>query len=355
MAVPYLAPVRHVMPLTTIRRTRELPGAGTVTVRVNEKVQAQDVLGEAEFGPRHFFLDLARGLGVSEGQVSKYMTKQRGDLVSADEIIAGPAGMARRTVRAPSDGRIINLERGRLLFQARGRVAEVRAGFPSTVISSDGVRRVTLETAGALIQGVWGNGRQDFGLMRMIGEGPRSKLHTRAMDIQLRGAVIVAGQCDHPAPLQQASELSLRGLILGGMAAALIPVARRLPYPVIVLGGFGDFPISGPAFNLLAGNAGREVAVEARLPAPFDPQGPEIIIPLPSDRAVDLPEDVIPIAPGVRVRVVRAPLQGVIGEVREILPRAEELASGILARTAVISIEGSGPTRVPLANLEILG
>jgi hypothetical protein len=78
------------------------------------------------------------------------------------------------------------------------------------------------------------------------------------MDIQLRGAVIVAGQCDHPAPLHQAGELSLRGLILGGMAAALIPMARRLPYPIVVLGGFGDFPISAPIFNLLASNAGRK-------------------------------------------------------------------------------------------------
>ncbi len=355
MAITYLPPVRHVLPLTTVRRTRELPAAGAVTVRVNEKVQAQDVLGEAEVSPKHFFLDLARGLGVPEIQVQKYLEKQTGDLVNADEIIAGPAGVARRTVRAPSDGRIISFAGGKVLFQVRGRKAEVKAGFPGLIIATDGVRRVTLETTGALIQGVWGNGKQDYGLMRMVGDGPRSRLQTRLMDIQLRGAVIVAGQCDHPAPLQQAGELSLRGLILGGMAAALIPMARGLPYPIVVLGGFGDFPISAPIFNLLASNAGREVAVEGRTPSSYEIYGPEVIIPLPSDHSVELPEDVIPLGPGVRVRILRAPLQGVVGEVREILPRAEEMPSGMLARTAVVSIEGSGPARVPLANLEVLG
>ena len=119
MAITYLPPMRHVMPLTTIRRTRELPAAGAITVRVNEKVQAQDVLGEAEVAPRHFFLDLARGLGVPETQVQRYIVKQKGDVVNADEIIAGPAGVARRTVRAPSDGRIISFSGGRVLFQSR--------------------------------------------------------------------------------------------------------------------------------------------------------------------------------------------------------------------------------------------
>jgi hypothetical protein len=355
MAITYLPPVRHVLPLTTVRRTRELPASGAVTVRVNEKVQAQDVLGEAEVAPKHFFLDLARGLGVGETQVQRYIVKQPGDSVNADEIIAGPAGVARRTVRAPSDGQIISFGRGKVLFQSRGRVAEVRAGFPGVVIASDGVKRVTLETTGALIEGVWGNGKQDFGLMRMVGEGPRSRLQTRLMDIQLRGAVIVAGLCDHPAPLQQAGELSLRGLILGGMAAALIPMAMRLPYPLVVLGGFGDFPISAPVFNLLAGNVGREVAVEGRTPGAYETYGPEVIIPMPSERSIDLPEDVIPLEPGVRVRIVRAPLQGVVGEIREILPRAEEMPSRMLARSAVVKIEGSAPARVPLANLEILG
>ena len=103
----YIPPVTHVTPLTTIRRERVLPVPGVVTVRVNEKVQASHVVAEAETVPRHFFLDVVRGLGVSQQNVGRHIVRREGDRVDAGEVIAGPVGIARRTIRAPADGRII--------------------------------------------------------------------------------------------------------------------------------------------------------------------------------------------------------------------------------------------------------
>ncbi len=351
---PYLPPVTHVLPLTTVRRERRLPIAGTVTVRVNERVQAQDVIAEAELAPRHYFLNLSRGLGVSVAQTGRHLVRQKGDRVDAGDVIAGPVGLARRTVRAPADGVIAGLTRGRVLFQARGRTFELRAGFPGIVVSTDGVRTVILETTGALLQAVWGNGKQDFGVLRLVADDPASKLRTRSLDLQLRGAVVVAGLCDNPAPLHQATELSVRGIVLGGMSSELIPVARRLPYPVIVMEGFGDLPISPPIFHLLKENAGRDVALEGRPPEAYEAQRPEVIIPLPASREAKLPDQLIPLAPGLRVRALRGPQQGAVGVVQEILENAFGYPSGILARSAIVDLEGTGLVTLPLANLEIL-
>lgn len=350
----YLAPVTHVLPLTTVRRERRLPIPGSVTVRVNERVQAQDVVAEAELAPRHYFLDLSRGLGVPVRQTGRHLVRSRGDRVEAGELIAGPVGVARRTVRAPADGRIAAVAEGRVLFQARGRPFELRAGFPGVVISTDGVRSVNLETTAALLQGVWGNGKQDFGVLRTVGEGPGSRLQPAGLDIQLRGAVLVAGYADNPAPLHQATELSVRGLILGGLSSALIPVARRLPYPVIVMEGFGELPISEPIYGLLKNNAGREAAVEARPMTHYLNERPEVIIPLPSNRDVNPPEEVIPLAVGRRVRIIRGSERGAVGIVSEIPDKAVGYPSGLLARSAVVRVEGAGAITAPLANLEIL-
>lgn len=350
----YLPPVTHVLPMTTIRRERRLPVAGTVTARVNERVQAQDVIAEAELAPRHYFLDLSRGLGVPVREAARHLVKEEGARVEAGEVLAGPVGLARRTVRAPADGKIAAITEGRVLFQARGRPYELRAGFPGTVISTDSERSVMLETTGALIQGVWGNGKQDFGVLRLVGEGAGSALQTRSLDLQLRGAVLAAGYCENPAPLHQATELSVRGLILGGLASELIPVARRLPYPVVVMEGFGKLPLCQPIFQLLTNNAGRDVALEARPSEPHAAQRPEVIIPLPSSREADLPDEVIPMAPGLRVRALSGPQKGEVGVVREIMDKAFGYPSGILARSAIVDVEGSGPMALPLANLEVL-
>jgi hypothetical protein len=354
MADTYLTPLTHVLPLTTIRRERRLPIPGAITVRVNQKVQAADVIAEAEQTPRHAFLDISRSLGVPRREVAQHIKRKEGERVEAGGIIAGPVGFTRRTVRAPANGRVVRIKDGRVLFAFRGRHLELRAGFPGTVTATDGASVVSLETTGALIQAKWGNGRQDFGVMRLIGEGPGSRLQTGQLDINLRGAVLVAGACDQPAPLHQATELAVRGVILGSISSELIPVARRLPYPLVVLEGFGRLPINESAYSIIASNVGREAAIDARPSMPYGIRKPEIIVSLPATRDADLPDEVILLESGVRVRILRPPHQSQVGIVQELLREAVAYPSGVRARSAVVAVEAEGAVTVPLANLEVL-
>jgi hypothetical protein len=293
-------------------------------------------------------------LDVNSREVSRYLNRERGERIEKGEIIAGPAGITRRTVRAPSDGKIVAITGGSVLFEVRSDPHILRAGMPGEVVGMDGTMSVVLETTGALIQGSWGNGRQDFGVMRMIGESAKERLLTDQLDVKLRGAVLVAGICDHPAPLHQAKELAVRGIILGGMSADLVPVAKSLPYPIIVLEGFGALSINIAAYELLKTSQGREAALDARPIKLYDPHRPEVIIPLPVVNPVELPEDLIPISRGVRVRVTRSPYQGAVGVVGEILPHTVSYPSGVQAQSASVELEIFGTTTVPLANLNVL-
>jgi hypothetical protein len=248
----------------------------------------------------------------------------------------------------------MKLEEGKILFQERTRTFQLRAGFPGTVVASDGANVVSIETTGALLSATWGNGKRGFGVMRMVDEDPSSRLAADRLDIILRGAVLVAGVCDHPAPLHQATELSVRGLILGSMISDLIPIARRMSYPIVLTEGFGTSPINPAAFELLNSNNGREAAVDAELATEKHFKRPEVIIPLPATQEVSMPDEIIPIVPGVRVRVLRQPHQAEVGTVREVLDRAISYPSGILAKSASVELQGLGIKTVPLANLEIL-
>jgi hypothetical protein len=354
MSENILPPLRYCLPMTTIRRERRLPVAGTVTVRVNERLMAQDVVAEAEPGHRRLFIDLARGLGVDEDKVATFLRKQVGERVEAGAVIAGPVGVARRTVRAPSDCRIVAIVGGKMLLEERGRPLHLRAGIPGIVISTDGVRSVILETTGAIVQGVWGNGRQEFGVMRLAGKRPDLVLSSELLGLEARGAILVAGMCQDAEPLEQARKLLLRGLVLGGLSARLIPLVREMPYPVVVLEGFGSLPISQVAYDILATNSGREVALDARQVRPYEEHRPEILIPLPAGEEFDVPSDIVPLARGVRVQVLRPPHRGAIGVVKELPPQAMRFASGAVARCAVVDLQGIGPKPVPLSNLEVV-
>jgi hypothetical protein len=354
MKSAYLPPVSHVLPLTIVRRDRTLPISGTVTARLNERVQAVDVIAEAETAPRHVYLDLARGLGVPPKEAPRYLVREKGDRVEMGDTIAGPVGVARRTVRAPADGRVVAIEGWRVLFEVRGEPIGLRAGFPALVVASDGTQSVTLETTAALVQGIWGNGRQDFGVMRTLGSGPAARMQTDMLDINLRGAVLVGGTCDQPAPLHQATELMVRGIVLGSITSDLIPVAMRLTYPLMITEGFGGLPMNTAAYGMLTANVGRDAAIDARPGDRYSYQRPEVIIPLPASRQADIPDDVIPLAAGVRVRVLRAPYHGAIGVVRDLPVKAADFPSGLLARSATVEIEGLGNRMIPLANLEVI-
>ncbi|NIM96155.1 MAG: hypothetical protein GTO18_20855 [Anaerolineales bacterium] len=350
----FLPPVVHLLPLTTIRRQRDLPVPGRITVHLNQRVRPRDIIAEADVSPRHIIIDVAKSIGVSTQDVSRHLTRDSGERIEKGDVIAERTGFARRTVRAPYDGRVVAITDGKVLFEVRTEPFLLRAGIPGEVVHIQGMSSVTLETTGALIQGVWGNGRQDFGVMRLVGDGPRDRMLTDQLDVKLRGAVLVAGMCDHPAPLQHASELSIRGLILGGLAAELIPTARQLPYPIVVLEGFGPLQINQPTFELLKTSHGREVALDGRPLDFYSNQRPEVIIPLPVVNPVDLPEELIALEEGVRVRVTRAPNHGMIGVVQEILPQAVSYSNGILARSVLVDLDILGSTKVPLANLEII-
>jgi hypothetical protein len=340
--------------MTSIQRQRKLAGAGTVTVRVRETVQPTDVVAEVQAPAKHYFLDLSAGLGIPAAEASKYLRVELGGRVEADQVLAGPVGIARRMMRAPASGQVLALTRGRLLFEARQDPVPVHAGLPGEIVASDGSSTVTIETAGALVQGVWGNGRRGWGVMRIVGEDPSERLRPDKLDVILRGALLVAGICDNPAPLHQATELSVRGLVLGSMSAELIPVALRMAYPIILTEGFGTIPMSGPAYELLSSNAGREASLEATVREPYAPELPEVIVPLPASQRMRSPEPVIEIEPGVRVRALRPPHAGAVGNVRHFLPRPEGYPSGILAKSAMVELEEIGPVAIPLANLEVL-
>ena len=73
-----LAPVRHILPLTTILRERVLPINGKVSARLNQKVSAVDVVAEVSWACEHVLLDVGRALNLSPDAADKLINVKLG-------------------------------------------------------------------------------------------------------------------------------------------------------------------------------------------------------------------------------------------------------------------------------------
>jgi hypothetical protein len=347
-----LAPVTHILPLTNIRRARALPVPGSVLVRPGQKVNATDVIAQAQVPAGHTVLDIRRGLAIPQvSAAERAIARQVGERLNKGDVIAESSGLFARIVRAPVDGEIVAISGGQVVLRTASQVLEVRAGFAGTVVEVIKDQGAVIETNGGLVQGVWGNGHSDSGMLVVLAREPGDELTRQQIDVSQRGAVVLGGHCADPEVLRAAGELPLRGLVLASMAASLLPVAAGLSYPIFVIEGFGRIPLNELAFKLLATSDKRDVSVYAAF-QPSAGERPELIIPLPA--LGNAPPETEYFAPNQTVRIQGAPYAGRIGTYLQARPGLYALPSGLKVPAADVLLDNDTRVTVPLANLEVI-
>jgi hypothetical protein len=350
-----LAPVLNILPLATIIRERTLPVAGKVNAHVNQRVNPTDVIAEASFSREHVLFDVARTFGVPVSAADKMIKVNTGDRVMQGALVAESGGLLSRTIKAPRAGRVMIVGGGQVLMEVGDTRIELRAGLPGVVTQVLPERGVVIQTAGALIQGVWGNGRIDNGLMVNLLEKPDEVLTADRLDVSLRGSVILGGHVRDLETLKAAAELPVRGLILSSLLSPLIVNAYQMRYPILVTDGFGAMPMNSAAFRLLTTNDKREVTVNAEHFDRYYGSRPEVIIPLPVSTEPPEPSSFEPFRPGQTVRLRRPPYAGMIGTLSSLPAGLSTLPSGLRAAAADVRLENGETLLVPLVNLEVVG
>src|SRR5512135_2718583 len=96
-----LAPVLHILPLTTIVRERTLPVAGKINARLDQRVNPTDVIAEANFAREHVLLDVARTFGISTTAADKLIRVKEGDRLTQGALVAEMSGLIPRSIKAP--------------------------------------------------------------------------------------------------------------------------------------------------------------------------------------------------------------------------------------------------------------
>jgi hypothetical protein len=280
---------------------------------------------------------------------------KEGDRLQQGALVAESRSLIPRSIKAPRAGRVMIAGSGQVLMEVGDSRIELRAGLPGLVTRVLPEKGVVLRTAGALIQGMWGNGRIDNGLMVNLLEKPDDVLNPERLDVSLRGSVILGGHVRDQETLRAAAELPVRGLILSSLLSPLIGPAYQMRYPIIVTDGFGAMPMNSAAFKLLTTSNKREVTVNAEHFDRYSGNRPEVIIPLPVSSDPPEPNSFEAFAVGQTVRLRRPPSAGMIGTLSSLLPGLSTLPSGLRAPAAEVKLENDETVLVPLVNLEVVG
>jgi hypothetical protein len=249
-------------------------------------------------------------------------------------------------------------------LESAGESVEIRAYLPGTVGNIIPKRGVLIETIGALVQGVWGVGRESFGVLKVLVDQPDQPLKAKSIDVACHGAVLIGGSTLDEAVLQQALELQVRGIVIGSLGHELVEMARQMPFPIICTEGFGQIPMAQPIFQLLHTSEGREVAINGHTRPRWGTIRPEVIIPLPARSASPPPPPGRPMEVGEQVRVTRGSRSGAVGVVRQLPARPLIVETGARVWGAVVAFPDPLHSEmddemedefVPFFNLELLG
>jgi hypothetical protein len=300
-------------------------------------------------------VDVAKLLRVSPRSAAAYIKVKRGQKVTKGEVIAESTGLFGREARCPGDGRVAAIGGGKLILESGGSNLELAAGIPGVVSEIIGDRGVVIRATGSIVQGLWGNGRLETGVMISVMDRPDEPFDPGRLDVSNRGSIILGGYAESPDVIKNAIEQPARGLILSSMSPALIPLAMQAPFPIMLLDGFGRRPMNSVAYKLLSTNIKRDVTLNAEVFDRLNGSRPEVFIPLPVSQEPPELREVETFAPGQVVRVISLFAPSQIGTLDQICANPVVLASGLKAKGAEVRLENGDVITVPLTNLEVLG
>lgn len=342
-----------VRPLAEIQRERLLPMAGEVIARVGDAVSSVQVIARTKINPGYFVLDACAALDISRQDATPYLQCELGTAVrKGDLLLVRKERFGRKIeVQAPVSGIVEQVRNGFVMFARRPKVLDLRAVIPGEISNVIPRRGVLISTMGALVEGVWGSGREGFGTVHLAVNKPRAVAEDGAFS-DARGCLVAVGQLKSDEQIKLAEEYGARGIIAGGISPTVFETARQYRIPVMVTDGVGNVGMTKPVFELLRQLDGHEAAVLAN---PQTGQRPELIIPRPNAVPDSEPlAEAVPLRKGQMVRLLQAPYRGRVGTVVTVYTRPRLTALGTYAVGANVALAKGRVVFVPKDNLDII-
>ncbi len=366
-------PGLKILSRTKIRKQRQLPLKGIVHLNVGDEVSPDKIVASTELPGNVQMLNVANKLNVEPENVPECMLVKLEESISKNQIIAeskGIFGMFKSQLKSPIDGTLTSVSAvtGQAILSEPPVPVEVDAYTSGVITDVQNHEGVTIETEGALVQGILGIGGENRGILELATNSPNDELTKDMIKDNHKNKILIGGSFLKMSTFKHAKEMGVSGIISGGFdyldlskilgysLGVAITGSERIGPSLIITEGFGRIGMAERTYALLSSNVGKFAAINGSTQIRAGVIRPEIIIPNDkvSGDSSDYEEADLAISDGSLIRVIRAPYFGKVGKVRSLPPELTKMESETMVRVAEIEFEDGTVEVIPRANLEMI-
>ncbi len=357
-----------------IRRSRRLPVGGKVLVEVGDTVTPDQVIAQINPGGYIQYVDIPAQLDIMPDNLGRFIAVREGDMVEEGDLIASrpePLGFFSKRVVSPMAGTIERVSRRTGRVTIRGLPVPIRAFIPGTVVSVKPEEEVVIETAGALVQGIFGVGPEITGILKVVSLNRHLTLSKNDLGVEFRGMILVCCFKVSLSAIEEAARLGVRAIVcgsadkqdldrfLGEAIGAGTTGHEEIPLSLVITEGFGSLAMVPETFKLLQSLDGRRASVSGATQIRAGIVRPEVIVPnqlgpMDTTAGVGLDLRLASLREGSRVRVLQGRGFGQTGTVTEIFPGLVTNDVGARLRMAEVDLGGGIRIKVARTNLELI-
>ena len=366
-------PGLKVSPHTLIQRTRRLPLKGEVLVQTGQAVTPDTVVARASLPGLMQSVKVSAQLGIDADELPGALLVKEGDQVEKGQIVAATKaffGMFKSEAKSPVSGVVETISgvSGNVGIRQPPLPIELTAYLSGTVAQTMPGEGVIVQTDGALIQGIFGIGGERVGQIQMVSTAPESDLTEAEITPALAGKIIVGGANISGAALRKASDMGVKGIVVGGIIdrdlidflgydiGVAITGHENITITLVITEGFGTIAMARRTFDLLRSLEGKSASINGATQIRAGVIRPEVIVPLGASAsaasAATGEEGSLDI--GTPIRIIREPYFGQLATVAALPPQLTVIGSGASVRVLEATLADGSLVTVPRANVEII-
>ncbi len=374
MSKTLYTPNLEVTELTTITKLRELPIEGEVLVKEGDIVNSNTPVLKAELPSDLEIINLEERLNVDLDLIENSLKVKLKEEVKKGDILCSVKtffNLFKEEVKSPIDGVIefYTKKNSHLGIRPPSTPLIIDAYINGEVIKVIEKKSVTIKTTSSFIQGIFGVGGENHGILTLIKEKNDEVIkvkHLEKISSKLSNSILVGGASFSIEAIKYLTNKNVKGVVTGSIDSKTlrdyigfdigvsITGDEKVPFPLIITEGFGKLAISKRITDLAKKLEGNFTSICGATQVRAGAMRPELIIKNDTPLTLNKEKTTKTIKKGAAIRIIREPYFGYFGKITDLPKSPQKIETKAKVKVVEVKLNEGNIVKIPKANIELI-